>query len=90
MWDSRGGLRGFKWWPLSLGHVMWHFVPHIRYGILEVAPVPFHMALSFTYQSSNRSIMYQNSVVIPCKAIIMIQVLYSVRSYGIKFDNSVM
>ena len=33
----------------------------------------FHMAPSSTYQNSNRSIMYQDSVVIPRKAIIMIQ-----------------
>ena len=55
MWDSKGGPRWSKRWPSSLGHVMWHFVPHIRYEILEVAPVLFHVALSFRYQSSNKS-----------------------------------
>jgi len=27
MWNSRGGPQGFKRWPPSLGHVIWHFVP---------------------------------------------------------------
>ena len=67
----------------------WHLVPHIKYRILEVASVLFHVALSFTYQNSNRNIMHQDSVVIPCKAIIMIQVLYSVRSYGTKSGISI-
>jgi len=34
--------------------------------------------------------MYQDSVVISRKTIIMIQVLYPVRSYGTKSENSVM
>jgi len=50
----------------------------------------FHVALSFTYQNNNRSILYQDSVVIPRKAIMMIQVLYSIKSYGTKSGNSVM
>ena len=62
----------------------WHLVPHIRYEILEVAPVLFH-ALSFTYQSGNKSIMYQNSVVIPRKAIFMIYYLRG--STGIQYQE---
>ena len=69
---------------------MWHLVPHIRYGILEVASVLFHVALSFTYQNNNRSIMYQDSVMISRKMISMICALYSVRSYDTKSENSVM
>ena len=33
----------------------------------------FHVALSSTYQSSNKNIMYQDSIAIPRKAIIMRQ-----------------
>ena len=50
----------------------------------------FHVALSSTYQNNNMSIIYQDSVVIPRKMIIMIHVLYPVRSYGTKYENNVM
>jgi len=68
----------------------WHLSPHIMYGILEVPPMLFHVTLSSIFQNSNRHVMYQDSVVIPHKVIIMIQVLYPIKSYGTESRNSVM